>query len=69
MDVQQLRDDATAGKLPLGKLIDVIETQQKRIAELEAIIKSKNPTERLQQPYREKGEENRRPKQGQKKKR
>lgn len=69
MDVQQLRDDATAGKLPLGKLIDVIETQQKRIAELEAIIKSKNPTERLQQPYSEKGDEKRRPKPGRKKKR
>jgi len=59
MDVQQLRDDATAGKLPLGKLIDVIEAQQKRISELEAIIKSKKPTERLQQPYSEKAEEKR----------
>ncbi len=63
MGAQQLRDDATAGKLPLGKLIDVIEVQQKRIAELEAILfclRSKNPTERLQQPYIEKAENKRR---------
>ncbi len=69
MDVQQLRDDATAGKLSLNKLIDVIAAQQKRIAELETIIKSKNPTERLQEPYSEKAEEKRKSKQGRKKKR
>lgn len=68
MDVQQLRDDAAAGKLSVNKLIDLIAAQQKRIDELEAIIKSKNPTERLEKPYSEKAEEKRNPKQARKKK-
>lgn len=68
MDVQQLRDDAAAGKLSLNKLIDVIAAQQKRIAELEALVKSKNPTERLQEPYSQKAEEKRNPKHARKKK-
>lgn len=66
MDVQQLRDDAAAGKLSVDKLIDVIaalqrqnSAQQKRIEELEAIIKSKNPTDRLEEPYSEKAEQKR----------
>lgn len=59
MDVQELRDDAAAGKLSIKKLIDVIATQQERIRELEAIIKSKNPTERLDQSYSEKAEQKR----------
>ena len=74
MDVQQLRDDAADGKLSIDKLIDVIvaqqaqiATQQKRIDELEAIIKSKNPTERLDQPYSEKAETKRHPKSGKRK--
>jgi len=63
MDVQQLKDDAAAGKLSVEKLLDVIgvqqgliASQQKRIAELESLVKSKNPTERLDQPYSEKAE-------------
>jgi transposase len=68
MDVRQLRDDAAAGKLSLDKLIDVIAAQQKRIAELEALVKSKNPTERLPEPYSEKAEEKRNPKHARKKK-
>ena len=56
MDVQQLKEDAAAGRLSVDKLIDVIVAQQKRIGELEAIIKSKNPTERLDEPYSEKAE-------------
>ena len=66
MDVQELRDDAAAGKLSIDKLIDVIAAQQKliasqqnRIDELEAIVKSKNPTQRLDQPYSEKAEQKR----------
>ena len=56
MDIQQLRDDAAEGKLSLEKLIDVIAVQQQRINELEAKIKSRNPTERLDQSYSEKAE-------------
>ena len=69
MDVQEFRDDAAAGKLSIEKLIDVIAAQQERIRELEAIIKSKNPTERLDQPYSEKAEQKRkgRPKNGKRK--
>ena len=36
MDVQELRDDAAAGKLSVDKLIDVIAAQQRRIEELGA---------------------------------
>jgi transposase len=39
-----------------------IATQQQRIDELEAIIKSKNPTERLKESYSENAENKRRPK-------
>jgi len=49
MDVEQLKEDAAAGKLSVDRLIMVIEAQQKRIAELEAQAKSKNPTERMDQ--------------------
>jgi transposase len=59
MDVQQLREDATGGKLSVDKLIDVIAAQQKRIEELEAIIKSKNPTDRIEEAYSEKAEQKR----------
>lgn len=66
MDVQQLKDDAAAGKLSVEKLIDVIAAQQahmaaqqQRIAELEALVKSKHPTERLDQPYSEQAEQKR----------
>jgi hypothetical protein len=74
MDVQQLRDDAASGKLSVDKLIDVVALQQhqiremqKRIDELEAIIKSKNPTKRLDEPYSEKAENKRNPKPGKRK--
>jgi len=66
MDVQQLRDDAAAGKLSVEKLLNVISAQQaqisaqrQRIAELEALVKSKNPTARLDAPYSEKAEQKR----------
>lgn len=59
MDVQQLREDATGGKLSVDRLIDVIAAQQKRIEELEAIIKSKNPTDRIKQSYSEQAEQKR----------
>lgn len=69
MDVQQLRDDAARGRLSIDRLIDVVAaqqkligTQQQRIDELEAIIKSKNPTERLEEPYSERAENKRRAK-------
>lgn len=59
MDVRQLRDDLAAGKLSAEKLLDVIAAQQERIAQLEAIIKSKNPTDRLEKSYSEKAEQKR----------
>jgi hypothetical protein len=69
MDIQQLRDDAASGRLSVQKLIDVIVMQQKRIDELEAAIRSKNPTERLDEPYsqdaeakRKRGKNRKRPK-------
>lgn len=62
MDVQQLKDDATAGKLSVDRLILVIEAQQKRIAELEALIKAKNPTERLDEAYSQNAEQKRKEK-------
>jgi transposase len=69
MDVQQLRDDAASGRLSIDRLIDVVAaqqkqivTQQQRIDELEALIKSKNPTERLKESYSENAENKRRPK-------
>ncbi len=59
MDVEQLRDDATSGKLSVEKLLNVIAAQQERIAELEAILKSPKPTDRLDQAYSEKAEQRR----------
>jgi hypothetical protein len=74
MDIEQLRDDAASGKLSVDKLIDVVALQQhqvremqKRIDELETIIKSKNPTKRLADPYSEKAENKRNPKPGKRK--
>lgn len=59
MDVNELKADAAAGKLSVERLIDVIVAQQKRIEQLEAQLKSKNPTERLEQPYSERAEQKR----------
>jgi transposase len=67
MDVEQLRDDASAGKITVDKLIDVIALQQEQIKRLEAIIQSKNPTERLEEPYSEKAELKRKGKAGKRK--
>lgn len=69
MDVQQLKNDVAAGKLSSDRLLLVIEAEPKqiaqlkeRIAELEQQIKSRNPTERLDQSYSEKAEEKRKSK-------
>lgn len=74
MDIEQLREDAASGKLSAEKLVDVIVLQQQqigsmqqRIEELEAIIKSKNPTERPDPSYSQKAEEKRYPKRGKRK--
>ena len=63
MDLQQLKDDAAAGRVSVETLIDVIvveqqviAAQQERIAELEALIKGKNPTTRTEEPYSERAE-------------
>lgn len=57
MDIEQLKTDLAAGTLSTEKLLVVIVTQQKRIAELEAIIKAKNPTARVDESYSVKAEE------------
>lgn len=67
MNIEQLREDAASGKLSVDRLVDVIVAQQKRIEQLEAIIKSKNPTERLDDPYSEKAERKRKGKQSKRK--
>ena len=66
MDIDQLREDAAAGTLSIDRLIGVLAAQQQlladqqaRIEELEAIIRSKNPTERLEQSYSEQAEQQR----------
>ncbi len=59
LDVTELKADAAAGKISVEGLIDVIVVQQKRIEQLEAQIKSKNPTDRLDQAFSEKAEEKR----------
>jgi len=57
MDIEQLKTDVAAGKLSQDKLLAVIVAQQKRIAELEELIKAKNPTPRVDEPYSVKAEE------------
>lgn len=57
MDIEQLKTDVGAGKLSLDKLLAVIVAQQKRIAELEELIRAKNPTARVDEPYSVKAEE------------
>lgn len=57
MDIEQLKTDVAAGKLSQDKLLTVIVAQQKRIAELEELIGSKNPTARVDEPYSVKAEE------------
>ncbi len=49
MDVNEPKADAAAGMISFASLVDVIVVQQKRIEQLEAQIKSKNPTDRLDQ--------------------
>jgi transposase len=57
MDIGQLKTDVAAGKLSQDKLLVLIVAQQKRIAELEELIKGKNPTARVDDPYSIKAEE------------
>ncbi len=61
MDVEQLQADAIAGKISAKELVEVIFALQKRVEELEAQIKAKNPTERLDEAYSEKADEDRMP--------
>ncbi len=70
MDIEQLRDDAAAGRLSTDRLIDVIVMLHNRINELEKQLeefKGKNPTERLDQAYSEKAEQQRKAKVGKRK--
>jgi len=43
-----LTTDVAAGKLSQDKLLAVIVAQQKRVAELEELIKGRNPTPRVE---------------------
>ncbi len=49
MDVSELKVDAAAETISFATLVDVIVVQQKRIELIEARIKSKSPTDRLDQ--------------------
>ena len=69
MDVNQLRQDVAEGTIEIGRLIDLVDSQQKliqqqqlEIAKLQAEVeklKEKNPTDRLDEPFSEKAEEKR----------
>ena len=66
MDTKQLRQDVAEGTVEVDRLVDLIASQQKLIAqqqaELEALKKQqieKNPTLRLDEAYSEKAEEER----------
>lgn len=59
MDIQELKEEAASGKVSVEKLLGVIAWQQERIEELEAKLAGKNPTERLDESYSEKAEEQR----------
>jgi len=51
MDFIELEAETAAGKLSVEGLLEIIVALQQRIAELEAQLKSKNPTERFDEPY------------------
>ena len=59
MDVEQLKQDAAAGKVGVEQLIAIIVAQQEQIRKLQAQNESKNPTERLEESYSERAEEKR----------
>jgi hypothetical protein len=65
MDVDQLRQDVAAGTVELDRLVDLIASQQKLIEHQQEEIEKlkeqikKNPTERLDEAYSEKAEEQR----------
>jgi len=76
MDVEQLRQDVADGTVNVDRLIDLIDSQQKLIQQLQTQIEElkennkKNPTDRLEESYSEKAEEKRKAKaQGKKTKR
>ncbi|MDA0590886.1 MAG: hypothetical protein O3C17_23050 [Planctomycetota bacterium] len=72
MDTEQLRQDVAEGTIEVDRLVDLIASQQKRIAQQQAEIdelkrqneelktqNEKNPTQRLDEAYSEKAEEER----------
>jgi hypothetical protein len=59
MDVEQLKQDAAAGKLGVDQLLGVIVAQEEEIRRLQAQLASRNPTKRLDKPYSAKAEEGR----------
>ena len=59
MDVEQLKQDAAAGKVGVEQLIAIIVAQQEQIRKLQEQNESKNPTQRLDESYSERAEEKR----------
>lgn len=72
MDLEQLRQDVAEGTVGLDRLVELIASQQKVIERQQAQIEElqgrvgKNPTERLDEAYSEKAEEDRQAKAGRK---
>ncbi len=66
MDVEQLKQDAAAGKIKVDRFLQIIVAQQGKVQLLEeenerlrAEILSRNPTERLDDAYSQRAEEKR----------
>lgn len=59
MDIEQLKEDGAAGRLSVESLIKVIVAMQEKINALEAKLQTKNPTDRVDEPYSERAEQDR----------
>lgn len=59
MDVEQLKQDAAAGKLDARQLIAIIAAQQEQIRRLQEQLGARNPTPRLDESYSQRAEEKR----------
>jgi len=65
MDVEQLKDDVRQGRIPVDRLIDVIEALQRRIEELERQL-GKSGSPKLAAPFSMRAEEKRQESRGKK---
>ena len=59
MNIEQLKEDGAAGRLSVEGRIRVIAAMQEKINELQARLKSKDPTDRVDLPYSERAERDR----------